>query len=170
MGFRSNIFRTRSSRDICISEPSSLHMYRKDKLDVSALRNVFPSTRFRSSFPPFHRREDETYHWKEKNGNAVSLGLTLNRARQRHGNYVDNAADCRFIMTSQNLAGTAIGAFWQQPVGVFDKAINLLTEKIHMMGCCLWIQPIIFEQQASRLVALLTCLLRAGKWSSSPSN
>lgn len=29
-----------------------------------------------------------------------SLGLTPDRARQRHGNYVDNAADCRFIMTS----------------------------------------------------------------------
>lgn len=60
MGFRSDIFRTRSSRDICIGEPSSSHMYRRDKLDVSALRNVFPFTRFRSSFPSLRRREDGT--------------------------------------------------------------------------------------------------------------
>ncbi|KYQ50833.1 hypothetical protein ALC60_09972 [Trachymyrmex zeteki] len=64
MGFRSDIFRTRSSRDICIGEPSSSHMYRRDKLDVSALRNVFPFTRFRSSFPSLRRREDGTNYRK----------------------------------------------------------------------------------------------------------
>lgn len=59
-----------------------------------------PFVRIRSPFPSLRRREDGTGSRERRRPGTISLGLTPDRARQRHGNYVDNAADCRFIMTS----------------------------------------------------------------------